>query len=189
MTTNTIEVFRHVRNAKNGKITNSGGVTLYIQVTGNQFIASAAICSDTDNFNTSTARKIAHGRFLKGKYLTMGTYDNTKSLVDNVIHALQLESHLHSSTSYIIERFNSSEQGTALVKLVRYTKRLPRQPFTGLSLKKHKAQMGINAEFTGMDQLMFEEEQARLGTVYHPTSSPIASKRSLPDRITVSEQM
>lgn len=189
MTTNTIEVFRHVRNAKNGKITNSGGVTLYIQVTGNQFIASAAICSDTDNFNTSTARKIARGRFLKGKYLTMGTYENTKSLVDNVIHTLQLESHLHSSTSHTIERFNSSEQGTALVKLVRYTKLLPRQPFTELSLKNHKAQMGITAEFTGSNQLMSEEEQEHIWVGYRPTSSPIASKRSLPDRITVSEQM
>jgi hypothetical protein len=154
MTTHSIQVYRHIRNGHNGKITNNGGVTLYVEADTNTFAASVAICGDTDNFNANTGRNIAYGRFKKEHYLVEGSYDPAKSLTDNVITALLAQKRLATACSQLCN-FLSSEQGTALTKLQRYVKAVPRVPFAdpALARENRSKKIAMKAQVTASEAM------------------------------------
>lgn len=140
----TVRLFRHVRNGKNGQVSNLGGVTMYIQldfiqpgITVPQMTFSLAICDDDENFDASIAKSIAEGRFKAGQTVS-GYYHQKQSLVQNAIYLLQdaidVCNGIENSDSPTVN-VKKGLLEAALIRLNRYTKRLPRAPFTGEGLK------------------------------------------------------
>lgn len=131
-TNETFSLFRHVRSGSKGRVSNLGGVTLYLEVdqVTSTFQFGFAVCGEGENFNKTIAKNVAFGRFAKGKKV-FGEYDRNKSLVDNCINAL--DELVNGGVEYKdnVPGVSGSQAAGALSHLRRAIKKLPRAPFTG----------------------------------------------------------
>ena len=126
--------FRHIRKPMkvNGVTveSNLGGVSVYVCIHQDQHLLefSLAVNDDNQNFNKHVAQQITEGRFKAAKTV-LGSYDRTKSLVDNIIEILEsLTGHGASALACAVP---AGQREAALNRLRSFTKKLPRAQFTG----------------------------------------------------------